>query len=484
MAATNCQTALNVEISSEGDTVTLKPDSVHTQGIDPAELIAHLRSLGVPVDDPTVIEKLAGEDGRIRADKSIVLLEGKPPIAEQPATLEMLVHPPDPDSCDSYYERTAYLTAKPGQAIGKIHPAIPGQDGVDVFGNPIKHKRCRAPEFNFVDNVQLDADGVTVRATSTGRIYRRADRLWVNTALEVPGDVDFACCNVNVSGDVDIHGSVLDLFKVKGDNIYVGGAIEASEITAAGDIHVRGGIVGKEKARLTAGGDITAKYISGGTLEATGNVLSHREIVNSRILCGGRLTVERGPLTSGHVTANGGVTCRSLGSRTTDKILVEAGFDETMRLLAKTKLAEAHALKRKATKLRGSVPPPGPNQPVQDVLREAEEAEHAADEILNIVHKAYLAAKERSVAEVVVQDLLHAGVTIRFANVEVTTEMSWKGPMRIVPEKNGEEWEVVMIDARNDSAHSLPSRPWHDSLLGSLELAFAEQPATDGKAAA
>jgi uncharacterized protein (DUF342 family) len=475
MAATNCQPALNVEISSEGDTVTLKPDASHTQGVDPAELIAHLRALGVPVDDPTVIEKLAGEDGRIRTDKSIVLLEGKPPIPEQPSTLEVLVQPPDPDSCDSYYERTAYLNTKPGQAIAKINPAIPGQDGIDVFGNPIKHKRCRAPEFNFVDNVQLDADGITVRATSVGRIYRRGDRLWVNTALEVPGDVDFACCNVNVAGDVDIHGSVLDLFKVKGDNIYVGGAIEASEITAANDIHVRGGIVGKEKAHLTAGGDITAKYISGGTLEAVGDVKSHREIVNSRIICGGRLTVERGPLTSGHVTANGGVTCRTLGSRTTDKILVETGFDEAMRRLAKSKLAEAHGLKRKAAKLRGCVPAAGPSQGAQDILHEAEDAEKTADEILATVRQVYAAAKERSVAEVVVQDLLHAGVTIRFANVETTTEMSWKGPMRIVPQQSGEDWEIVMIDARNNSAHALPSRPWHDSVLGALELAFPDQ---------
>jgi uncharacterized protein (DUF342 family) len=471
MANAACQPALDVEISSDGVYVTLKADASNEQGLDPAELIAHLRALGVAVKDPASIEALAGPDLRIHPTKNLILIEGRPPKPEQPATLELLVQPPDPDACDSYYERTNYLTAKPGQPIAKIHPAVPGEDGEDVFGNPIKHKKARAPEFNFIDNIQLDPDGLTVRATAVGRICRKGDRLWVNTALEIPGDVDFAVCNVNVSGDVDIKGSVLDLFKVKGSSIYVGGAIEAAEITAAVDIHVRGGIVAKGKGHCVAAGDITAKHVSSATLTAGGNVSSYREIVNSRIICGGRLTVERGPLTSGHVTAVGGVQCRSLGSSTCDDLLVEVGFDETLRLNAAAKFAEINRRRQQATKLRAAVAQLPLHQQT-GVLIEADEIDHDADEILTSLRDACLASRQACVAEVSIRDLLYAGVTIRFPNVEATIDTTWKGPMRIVPNKEGDDWQICMIDARDNSMHPLTSRPWADPALKAIERTF------------
>lgn len=453
MATAAYQSALNVEISSDGATVTLKPGRDRESGVDPQELIAHLRALGVLVSDPTSIEKLAGSDGMIRPEKPIIVVEGKRPKPETPATLELLVTPPDPDACDSYYEHTAYLNAKPGQAIGLVHPAIPGEDGVDVFGNPIAHKKARNPEMLFGENVELDTDGVTVRATSIGRIFKRGERLWVNTALEVPGDVDFACCNVNVSGDVDIRGSVLDRFKVSGASIYVGGAVEAAEVIAAGDLHIHGGIIGKEKGRCVASGDITCRYISNATLEAGGDVRACREIANSRIVCGGRLTVERGPLTSGHVTANGGVSCRSLGSSTGEKVIVEAGFDEIVRAAAQARLAEIRAERRASSS----------GQAMEPMLN----SEGCAQ-----LQEAYLASRRRSTAEVAIRDLLHAGSIIRFAYVECTIQTSWRGPMRIIPQQIGDEWEVVIIDGADNSAHPIPSRPRSDAALKALEMAF------------
>src|SRR5205807_9176755 len=116
--------------------------------------------------------------------------------------------------------------------------------------------------------------------------------------------------------------------------------IEAAEVTATEDIQVSGGILGKGKGRCQAGGDITCKYASNGTLIAAGNVKVRGEISHARIISRGRLAAENAALTSGHITANGGITCRSMGSVIEAQTLGEVGIDEQLRSGAPQRLAE------------------------------------------------------------------------------------------------------------------------------------------------
>ena len=461
MATTQCVATPNVEISSDRLTVTLKAEAVHGQGTTPAELIAHLRELGVAISDPDLIEGLGGNDGRIRAVADIVLVQGTPPEPEQPVSLELLVRPPDADACCSYYERTAYLTAQVGQAIARIRPAVPGTEGVDVLGQPIAYPRAAAPTFNFGQNVKLDTDGLTVRATALGRICQESESLWIETVAEIPGDVDFSCGNIDVAGDVHVRGSVLDLFKVKGSNLHIRGAIEAAQITALHDLHVGGGIIGKDKGHCTAGGDITCKYVSNATLIADGNVSSHGEIAHARIICGGRVTVERGPLASGHVTATGGVCCRSLGSSIGAKILVEAGIDDNFRSKAKARFCEILARKKTAAKIRSILATQ--NQPATKYLAALDDSEKTVDEMLHRLREEYLASHQKSNPEIMVQEILHVGVTMRFPHIEATIDTAWKGPLRVAPRQYKDKWEIILIDTTSNNTHILPSRPWQDA---------------------
>jgi uncharacterized protein (DUF342 family) len=458
MSTTDCPAQAKVEISSDRLTVTLGADPSLKQGITPANLLAQLHEMGIELAEPDSIEALAGADGQIRSAEEIVLFQGTPPIAEQPAKLELLVKPPDPEATSSYYERTSYLNAVPDQAIAKILPAIPGTDGIDVFGHPIVDPKPQSAIPTLGNNVKLDDDELTVRSTAVGRICQKAGIFWVETAKEVPGDVDFACENIEVAGDIHIHGSVLDLFKVKGSNIHVGGAVEAAEITAAHDLHVGGGIIGKDKGRCTAGGDITCKYITNATLTADGNILSHGDIAHARLVCGGRLTVERGPLTSGHVTANGGVSCRSLGSYTGTPVLVEVGFDDKFRSTAKAALHDILAWKKTAQHQRAA-----------GQMHDAAESERTADELLGHLRDAFTASHKTSVPEILVQDILHAGVMVRFPGISATIECDWKGPLRMIPRQHDNEWQLNLIDLRTKSTHTLPSHPWHDAAFDVLQ---------------
>jgi hypothetical protein len=165
------------------------------------------------------------------------------------------------------------------------------------------------------------------------------------------------------------------------------------------------------------------------------------------------------------------VQCRSLGSSTCDDLLVEVGFDETLRINAAAKFAEINRRRLQATKLRAAVAQLPLHQQT-GVLMEADEIDHGADDIMTSLRDACLASRQACVAEVCVRDLLFAGVTIRFPNVEATIDTTWKGPMRIVPNKEGDDWQICMIDARDNSMHPLTSRPWADPALKAIERTF------------
>lgn len=473
----------DVEVSPDGMTVTLKCSETPDRGVAPEDLAAQLTGMGILVPDPQLIASHADPDGKIRAHADILLLEGTRPIHGKPSWLEILVTPPDPNLKLSHYERMAYLTARPGQVIAKIHPALKGTDGIDVFGKPASHMKAQSPVFDLGKNVALDPDGMIIRATTLGRINHEGYSLWVEDALEVPGNVDFASGNVDVSGDVHIRRGVLDLFKVKGANVFVGGTVKGAEIITNGNLHVNGGIVGKEKGHCSATGDISCKYSTNATLIAGGNVVVNGTVSNSNIACTGRLAVDRGPLMSAHVTANGGVSCQSLGTPTSEKIFVEAGIDDALRQLAKSKLHIVLARRKKAADMHTNVeqmlkqmrnPTPTQKQQSTDMLNEALAAEKEADEMLRALRQAYDASRAKRCPEVVVQNVVHAGASIRFPGVETTIETDWQGPLRLIPSKTGEEWEILLIDLTTNSKQVLPSHACTDPIMTALEKAMEE----------
>jgi uncharacterized protein (DUF342 family) len=476
MSATRCIPAPCVVIAEDAMSVTLKAADEFgvASSTTPANLLAYLHHLGISVPDPKAIEALAGSDGCIKPTEDIVLATGKAAVPQRRGRIELLVgtEPAGDDASSSlnHYDRSPHRTAKADQAIAKIHPVTPGEDGRNVFGNVIVHAKVREP-VTLGRNVMFADDGITVIATAPGRVCLARRKLWVETTVEVNGDVDFSCGNIDVAGDVRIGGSVLDMFKVRGANIEVGAAIEAADINAIYDLAVRGGILGKDKGRCAAGGDVSFKYASNSTISAGGNVRSRGEVKHCRIICRGELVIERDPLTGGWITANGGVVCQTLGSSLETKTLVEVGSDEFLRLSGPAKVAEIAARKARAARLAFNASQllrfqeqltPAQRQQAVELQQEAEQTDATAQELLEPLQAELTASRERCKAEVVVTEMLHAGVTIRFPSVEATIENEWHGPLRIVATNANDKPQVMLITTERNTCHPLPSRPRSD----------------------
>ena len=96
---------------------------------------------------------------------------------------------------------------------------------------------------------------------------------------------------------------------------------------AKGNIIIRGGIQGKEKAMIESNADITSKFISNASATALGNIVVESEIVNSKIWAGGQVFVTGHPghIVGGEIHADSDVVANIIGSELGIKTLIRIG---------------------------------------------------------------------------------------------------------------------------------------------------------------
>jgi len=275
----------------------------------------------------------------------------------------------------------------------------------------------------------------------------------------IDGNVDASRAKVDATADLRVSGNVCDGTEVcaRGE-MCVGGMIEASRVQAGGGIEVAGGISGKGRGSLFAGGDIVARYVMNAAIETLGNVRVEVEASNSTITALGRVTIERRALSGGSIIASDGIECPVLGAASGSKMTVEVGTDEFLRREVARLLPDITANRKKADHTRTIVKPLLANQKAltaqqkekaTELLFEADELSSQTDRMLADLRKAYEGWIARNArCEIVVAETIHPGVTIRFPGLETLVEIGIKGPVRIVPQRIDNERRIVVIDGK------------------------------------
>jgi uncharacterized protein (DUF342 family) len=114
-------------------------------------------------------------------------------------------------------------------------------------------------------------------AQQIGAVIFENNTISVCNYLEVKGRVSFETGNIDFDGFVEVKDSVEDNFSVVADNdiqvmgkLGVGGVdtIESKD----GNIYIRGGIAGKNKAKIICNGDLYTKFAADCTIECQGTV--------------------------------------------------------------------------------------------------------------------------------------------------------------------------------------------------------------------
>ena len=207
-------------------------------------------------------------------------------------------------------------------------PPSAGEDGKDVMGNVVAFTAGRAPQpIPAGKNTYVSEDGLHLIADVSGQLVIQQGKIMVSPCLEIKGNVDNSTGDIDFNGQVVIAGNVITGFTVKAvGNIEVHGVCEGAYLLTQADIVIGRGAQGMDRAKLEAGGSITAKFIEGCNVDAGGNIIAD-SILNCTVTCGEDviLSGKRGLLTGGKLIAGNKVIAKTIGSPMGTTTIIEVG---------------------------------------------------------------------------------------------------------------------------------------------------------------
>jgi uncharacterized protein (DUF342 family) len=306
-----------------------------------------------------------------------------------------------------------------------------------------------------------------VVAEVAGKITYKSRQLSIDPVLEIRGDVDFDSCSVDSRIDVSITGSVLDCFTAKSArSITVGGLIQAATVEAKSDVIVRGGIVGRHKGTVKAGGDIVAKFAEEATLEAGGDIVIGKELMNSDVQCDGRVLAGQGDAIGGRTYAREGIELRNVGSDADIPTEIIVGTHPEAYAEAARIKAPIAAKRVAMEKIRATIEPfmaeinrllPSQQEQLTELMSQADTAEAEITEAQQR-HDALLeAARAKGEPFVLVSKTISPGVSIRIDCKKTDFKEELIGPARIERRKVDSATEFVAVNPLTGSVTVLPS---------------------------
>lgn len=274
--------------------------------------------------------------------KSILVAEGKEPVHGVDAKIEyrfptagqMISLKIDETGKVNYHDLGLIYNVKAGDILAIKTPGAEGQAGMDVLGQELLPRKGKDPQLLGGKNTVLDPTGQYIFAQGDGHVCFMNNRVEVSPVFEVNGNVDYASGNVDFLGTVRISGTVTSGFRVKaGGDVEIGGSIEGAEVTATGNIMVKGGITGGSKGVVKAGGSIYTRFAENAHLEAGHYVMAREAIMQSKVKAGigVKVTDKKAIIVGGTIQASREVESKVLGSQLATQTIVEVGINPHYR---------------------------------------------------------------------------------------------------------------------------------------------------------
>lgn len=231
-----------------------------------------------------------------------------------------------------YHNLDLFKCVKKGEILCTTIDPVDGEDGINVLGVEIKHKKAsKPPRVIAGKNVKFDQENQSIISDMDGQLIYTSGKLSVFPILEVPGDVGPTTGNVEFNGSVVIKGNVATGFKViASGNVDIGGVIEGAYVQCGGDLNCSNGIQGMDKARIMVMGSVITKYIRNCNLE-TGGDITTSTIMHSHVKCTGKVDVtsDKGIIAGGVLEAIKSVDVKIIGSKlSTDTKITVGVFSE------------------------------------------------------------------------------------------------------------------------------------------------------------
>lgn len=163
-----------------------------------------------------------------------------------------------------------------------IIPPQEGEDGIDVYGDPISYKEGKSVTFDYGSNTYVSEDGTKLLASTDGCVEYKNGKVVVDSVYKVL-NVDNTTGNIDFIGSVVINGDVKAGFSVtaKGD-IKIRGMVEGAYIKSDGEVVISKGMNGMGKGTIYAKGNVTSKYIENAKIFTESSVYAEA-LINSDV---------------------------------------------------------------------------------------------------------------------------------------------------------------------------------------------------------
>lgn len=425
-------------------------------------LVERVASGDFPAEDVLLAEGVPPEPG---TDGRVQWAPDRDPMQSFYRRIEGDDASDDADGVIDYYSRTSIISVSENDLLCTVIPPVEGTPGRDIYGKDVPPPKPRKAALRAGERVALDEASGEMTATASGRVHLVGTRLYINPLLTIAGDVDFEVGNIDFDGDVLIRGNVLDLFSIKcTKDLTVKGMIEAARIACGGDLVVRGGIAGKQKAVITSGGRVVAHFIDNATVTAAGDVMVKREMVNSTVICR-KSVLTPGAITACRIEASGGVEATVIGSGSGVRTELTVGSNrEVFRQLGRADrdiaALEEHIrqqrsrleplLKRKTAlaKIQKSM--------LAKFLEEIKVGMEQVDALKATKNELQESIDSTASASVQVTRLIHDGTTVQIGEAVVTLRDPLRGPLRLIPHTidgqrrivaSGSEGGIVVLES-------------------------------------
>lgn len=223
----------------------------------------------------------------IKPMEKFEVAKGKMPIPGKDATIRMYeIKKSEPvlyqDGSVNHYELNLINRVDEGDWLGERLEPTEGIDGINVFGEEVSAPKGQQEKLKYDRNtvdVEFDEEkGITtLYAKRMGAVVYLQDTISVSNYIEITGNVSFSTGNVDFDGFVDVKNTVDDNFSVRALNdIQILGAMGIGGVelieSIEGSIYIRGGIAGKNKAKIICKGDLYTKFAADCTIECEGVV--------------------------------------------------------------------------------------------------------------------------------------------------------------------------------------------------------------------
>jgi hypothetical protein len=318
-------------------------------------------------------------------------------------------------------------------------------------------------------------DGIFYYSKTKGRARWASNTLSVDEIYRIPGSVGMETGNINHPGAIVVEGDVLAGSRVEAaGDIEVMGTVEASDISAGGNLTVRRGITGTGNDPIKVHGSVHAKFILEAQVEADEDIVVESEIIQSSVKTRGALTMPAGRLVGGSAMALGGIAIGQAGSGGLVPTLLIAAEDYCLNEKVSRIKIEMPKLTRNLEKIHKTVDPlmarekalsPNQREAATELLARASEMETEIGKLRGEMEQANEESRTRAKPRIFITRKVFPETTLRIMNRSLSIAEAVNGPVQAG--LKGARVVLLSTDKRKEP----PANPerWEDTLENEYE---------------